>query len=126
MHKIFNFICFRWVTNLERYKAIKELEVIPKYYGIVCYDPAIRAVLIAPIPLNFICSWIMEIWRNLKKGRKRQELMWAYNLGFSDGDRSKEKKILYADVQKVLVEIYKRDPKKLETLFENSNTSPDN
>lgn len=96
----------RRITDVERYRSVREAEAIPWGYGFVSYNPCNRSMLVAPIPLNWVLYWIRGSWLRLQKGAQRQELHWAYDLGYQDGRAHQKREGLMAQ----LLELAKKGP----------------
>ncbi len=98
----------RRITDVERYRGLKDGETGHWWEGFVCYDPPTTSMLVAPIPLNFVLSWLRDFWVRLKRGRRSQELLWSYNLGYGDGRANRERADLRAEVINLIARM-KRD-----------------
>lgn len=99
-----NLFHLRWFTDLERHRVLRDGDEFPFWYGVVCYDPALRAYLIALIPLNFVISFVRDVWLRLKAGRRDQELAWAFDLGYLDGMANRERRKVVGHLTKMIEE----------------------
>ena len=95
-------ILTRWFTDRERYRSIPEGARLPKGYGFVSYDPALHRMLVARIPMNFVLAWLRRLWLKLQAGSRNQEILWAYNLGYSDGRANRDRAELLAEMKRII------------------------
>ena len=80
-------------------KSVHEGEEIPWGWGCVYYDPAVRELILAPIPFNFVAGWLRLVYFALMQGPRDRlfdawdktqyiEVNKSYNRGFKDGERA--------------------------------------
>lgn len=78
-------------------KAIREGRRVPRFSGVIRYDPCLRTVLVLPIPLNLLARWgasaliraratVHPAWWERQIGTAERA---AYNDGFAAGYASK-------------------------------------
>ena len=69
-------------------KSLYAGEKIPKWQGVISYDPTIRQTLVAPIPLNLLIAWGQRLWWWLKGTERLSDMTRTYELGLSDGRKA--------------------------------------
>jgi len=92
------------LSRRERYRRLQEGMSIPRWQGIIMYDPATRCDLIAPIPLNWLILWAWRLKWRLQRGSYKQELLWAYELGLQDEKANIRRQQLLEELESVIKE----------------------
>lgn len=70
-------------------REVREMEIVPRGYGIVRPNYATRSVLVAPIPLNLLMRWTEDFMWWLAcagvRGGHHRELERMWRLGCDEG-----------------------------------------